>query len=279
MAYLKAIVTFAISLLAIYLFYDHVSIPIIPCVSLYPLGLLLRTDAARHLRKVFLVISFLLALFLYGLSIYRSIAFYPAHLSVIGIILEGVTIIAFITSFFFNWGALSQEPKSYQTHLEKSPEDIANNIRDSLTLAHPAIIDGPYVGIAETQEDFNMLSGAVMYFLMGHIRSKKTVRTIFNHLHRFIFLNFGSIQSTDFKMAMNAYNTVRTGVTRIRKLMNEKGESMDDASLLFASISSLIPRDYAHEPLLGRLTNFIEDEVFRDSFPRVLPSPNSNFMS
>jgi len=97
---IKNLTAFILGIIALFLFYYYVSIPIIPCLSVYITALLFiqSQEKGEKLRKITTIVVAVFGGLLYGINAYMMIKTYPQNGNVLGIIFEILTAIAFIAT-------------------------------------------------------------------------------------------------------------------------------------------------------------------------------------
>lgn len=97
MEIIKNFLAFIIGLILLLLFYYYVSIPIIPCISVYATSNLFANNSIKS--RVFLIIIIsLIGIYFYTANAILSIVHYPKYLNIFGIILEFITVFSFLTA-------------------------------------------------------------------------------------------------------------------------------------------------------------------------------------
>ncbi|WP_258107028.1 hypothetical protein [Christensenella minuta] len=94
---MRSLFAFLIGLGLLLLFYYFISIPILPCVSIFAAALLfVANDRHMRLRMGFIVSLTVIAIWIYLNNAISMIRFYPQYGSVLAVILEFITIFAFV---------------------------------------------------------------------------------------------------------------------------------------------------------------------------------------
>lgn len=97
MGILKNTFAFIIGTVMIFLFYYLVSVPVIPCISIYAIALLFANNSKKS-RIMFVIIGAIIGTYFYGMNAILSIKYYPNYLNILGIVLEFITALAFIVA-------------------------------------------------------------------------------------------------------------------------------------------------------------------------------------
>ncbi len=97
----KSMAALAISLICTYLFARFVSIPIIPCVSVYAAALLFLDDRGLGFRRVCIIIAALAGIIVFVAMAIYAIKHYPDVVNVLGIICFFVNAFAYLTAGVF----------------------------------------------------------------------------------------------------------------------------------------------------------------------------------
>ena len=97
MGILKNIFAFLIGIGLLLFFYYHISIPIIPSLSIYPIMLLFENNSLKT-RFLFVLLGTIIGVYIYSANAILSIINYPKYLKIIGIILEIVNVFAILTT-------------------------------------------------------------------------------------------------------------------------------------------------------------------------------------
>lgn len=95
MGLLKNFFAFIIGIVMIFLFYYLISIPVIPCISIYAIALLFSNSNIKS-RIIFIIIGTIIGAYCYGMNAFLSIKYYPEYLNILGIIFELITALSFI---------------------------------------------------------------------------------------------------------------------------------------------------------------------------------------
>lgn len=95
MGILKNTFAFIMGTAMIFLFYYLVSIPVIPCVSVYAIATLFANDSTKS-RIMFIIVGTIIGVYFFGMNAILSIKYYPEYLNILGIVLEFITAISFI---------------------------------------------------------------------------------------------------------------------------------------------------------------------------------------
>lgn len=105
---LACILSFVISIVALYLFYTYVSIPIIPVITLYLyIALTEKLNCSnKYILGFFLLLISLLCIYTYSFQIYASIKHYPTYGNFLSIIFDGITVLSFISVFIMFFATL-----------------------------------------------------------------------------------------------------------------------------------------------------------------------------
>lgn len=109
MGFLKSLVAFGAGVALLLALYTWVSIPVLPCMSAYVVGLWLLEQGQVWVRRFFLVVFGLLAVWFYGLNLWWMILMYPAMGNVLGIVAEGATLLAYVGAVGFLVVSLGRE--------------------------------------------------------------------------------------------------------------------------------------------------------------------------
>ena len=98
-SFIKSFFAFCLGVVLIFVFYYHLSIPIVPCVSIHLIASLL-ADEKCVFRRFFVIIGTLLGIFCYVGNAILSIIDFPAYMGVFGIIFSFITAFAFLSAGF-----------------------------------------------------------------------------------------------------------------------------------------------------------------------------------
>lgn len=111
MNFIKGLFAFFLSLLALYIMYYYIHIPIIPSFIFYIFVALVSkfNCTNKYINMLFIILLGIISICTYILSIFLSISEYPNYLNFIGIILEFITLFSIISSFFFNLSGLKKD--------------------------------------------------------------------------------------------------------------------------------------------------------------------------
>lgn len=94
---MRSFFAFLIGLVLILLFYYFVSIPILPCVSIFAAALLfVANDRHMRLRMGFIIALTIIAIWIYLNNAISMIRFYPQYGNVLAIIFEFITVLSFV---------------------------------------------------------------------------------------------------------------------------------------------------------------------------------------
>jgi len=99
---IKTITAFILGLVALLLFYYFVSIPILPCITVYITSLAFAENKPSKLRTLSISIFGLLAISLYGINTLGMIKYYPEYGNAFSILFSSLTIFAFIGATIAN---------------------------------------------------------------------------------------------------------------------------------------------------------------------------------
>ena len=99
-SFCKSFFAFCLGIVLIFIFYYHVSIPVLPCISIHLIASLLVDDKCHTLRRFFVVIGSLLGIACYLGNAILSIIHFPTYMNVLGILLSFVTAFAFLSAGF-----------------------------------------------------------------------------------------------------------------------------------------------------------------------------------
>ena len=120
MGIVKSVLAFICGVVALFLFYYFVSLPIVPCLTVYITGELFLSEDGKGLRSrmVFVLLLTLLGISFYALNTWGMIRTYPNNGNVLAIIFEVVNVFAFIGAGVMNFiGLLStSESKTSKKH-------------------------------------------------------------------------------------------------------------------------------------------------------------------
>ena len=108
MQFIKTIFAFIIGMVATLFCYFCVSIPILPSISVFPVFMLFASDSYLNLRKIFVIITGLFGIYLFGAGAIESIIYYPDYMNVLGIICSFVTAFSYIGSTIMGCAATSK---------------------------------------------------------------------------------------------------------------------------------------------------------------------------
>ena len=112
MNFIKTIFAFILSLVATFFCYTSVSIPVLPCATVYLAAFFLLSGSYFKLRRVLSVITGLFGIYLFAVGAIESIIFYPNYMTILGIIFSFVTAFAYIGSTIFCCAALTSSIKN-----------------------------------------------------------------------------------------------------------------------------------------------------------------------
>lgn len=107
MSVLKKLLALPIGIILVGIFYQFVSIPIVPCIAVYISAHLL-ADAHKITRWIILLCTSLFGIYLFGFQTLSAIKFYPQYGNIIAIVFDVATIISFIGAFITNIKATKQ---------------------------------------------------------------------------------------------------------------------------------------------------------------------------
>ena len=106
---LKSLAALAISLVCTYLFARFVSIPIIPCASVYAAALLFLDERGMGFRRVCIIIAAVVgAITFVSMAVY-AIKHYPDFVNTLGIISFFITAFAYLGAGIFHLAASSRD--------------------------------------------------------------------------------------------------------------------------------------------------------------------------
>lgn len=121
MSFVKSFVAFVLGISALLFFYYKVSIPIIPSISVYLVGMLFNKEANSQLRKALVVLFGFLAIALYGINTFIMIQNYQQHGNVVAIVFGIIDIVAFWGATVMNFIANNQ--KDIKVEVETQTEE------------------------------------------------------------------------------------------------------------------------------------------------------------
>ena len=93
------ILSFIVSVIVLYLFYSYVAIPIIPVFTIYIfMAISGKLNCSnKYIFGFFLFLISALCIYLYSFQIYASIKYYPTYGNFLSIILDGITVLSFLS--------------------------------------------------------------------------------------------------------------------------------------------------------------------------------------
>jgi hypothetical protein len=93
---LKSIIAFIISIIALLFCYYYISIPVLPCITVYIISMAFLDDKFSNFRLFLLVLFGIIATLLYGSWSLMAIIHYPDYGNILGIIFLIITTWALI---------------------------------------------------------------------------------------------------------------------------------------------------------------------------------------
>lgn len=97
-SFIKSFFAFCVGIVLIFVFYYYVSIPLVPCISIYLIASLLADGKCRSSRRFFVVIGTLLGIVCYLGNAILSIIHFPAYMNILGILFSFITAFVFLST-------------------------------------------------------------------------------------------------------------------------------------------------------------------------------------
>lgn len=111
MKLIKTILAFLIGIIATFLCYRYINIPVLPSISVYPVFMMFLSDAHIKLRRIFVIITGIFGIYLFGAGAIESIIYYPEYMTILGIIFSFITAFSYIGSIVMGCVATSSKSR------------------------------------------------------------------------------------------------------------------------------------------------------------------------
>lgn len=101
---MKKLLAIPVSIVALLLIYQYISIPVISCFTVYLCAMLAMPDKKSTFQSVFYVVSIVLVtgvgIFLYGFQVYMEIVHYPKYGNFLTVGTDILNVFSFVGAFF-----------------------------------------------------------------------------------------------------------------------------------------------------------------------------------
>ena len=111
MSLIKTVSAFIIGIVATYLCYLYISIPVAPCMTVWLVTFLFSTEKHLNLRITFSVITGIFGIFLHLFGGIFSIIKDPDYMNVFGIIFSFITAFSYLSATVVCWAGLTSSTK------------------------------------------------------------------------------------------------------------------------------------------------------------------------